>query len=80
MHGNDGAGARADRRLDRLGIDGDGLVDVDDHRDGADGEHGGGRGHIGVRGDEHLIAGADADADHRRGQRIAAAGGKAQSA
>ena len=36
MNRHDGPRARADRRLDRLGIDGYRFVDVDDQRNGAD--------------------------------------------
>ena len=40
----------------------DGLVDVDDHRDGAGRQHRGGRRHVGVGGNQDLVAGPEADA------------------
>ncbi len=73
MHRHHRLGARTDRRIERLGIDGDAFVDIDDDRDGAHREDGGGGCHIGVGGDEHFIARAQAHRDHRRGQRVAAA-------
>jgi hypothetical protein len=76
VHGDGGLGARADGVLKGAGIDGDGLVDVDDHGDGAGSQHRGGARHVGVGGDQHLVAGAEPDGGHRGGERVAAAGGK----
>jgi len=77
---DDGAGARADRLLDRLRIDGDALVDVDDHRDGAHRQHRRRRRHVGVGRHQHLVAGSEPDADHRRRQAEGAAGGQREVA
>ncbi len=57
-----------------FGIDSNGVVDVDDDGDRAGGEHGDGGGHVGAGGHEHLVAGADAEADERGGQGRGAAG------
>ena len=76
MHRDHRFGARPDRVLDRLRVDRDALVDVDDHRDGAGREHRHGRRHVGVRRHQHLVARPDAQGDHRRGQRIGAAAGQ----
>ena len=67
MHGDDGAGVRADG-ASRIasGLIVIALVDVDDDRDRADGQHRGGRRHVGVRRHQHLVARADAEADQRR--------------
>ena len=80
MNGHDGARARSDGGLDRLRIDRDGLVDIDDQRDRADREHRSRGRHIGVGRDDHFVAGAEADGGHRRGERVASAGGERESA
>ena len=52
------------------------LVDVDDHRDRAGGEHRHGGRHVGVRRHQDLVARADAERDHRGRQRVGAAAGQ----
>ena len=57
-------------------IDRDALVDVDDQRDRADGQHRCRGRHVGVGRDDHLVARTEPDGGHRRGERVAAAGGE----
>ena len=62
--------------LDRVRVDRDALVDVDDHRDRPGGEHRHRGRHVGVRRHQDLVARADAERRHRGGQRIGAAAGQ----
>ena len=57
VHHDDAAGARRDRRLDRVGGDAPrGGIDVDEHRLAAAIAHGVGGGDVGHRGHDHLVA------------------------
>ncbi len=76
MNWHDGSRARPDSGLDRLGIDRDGFVDVDDQRDRADRQHRSRGRHIGVGRDDDFVARSEPDGGHRRGERIAAARGE----
>ena len=77
---NDGARMRADRVAYGRGADGEALVDVDDHRNGADRQHRRGRRHIGVGRNQHLVARADAETDKPGGKAIGAARSKRELA
>jgi hypothetical protein len=60
--------------VDRVRIDRDALVDVDDHGNRAHREHCGGRRHVAVGGYQDLGAGADAEPDQGGRQPVGAAG------
>ena len=73
MHRHDCSCARSDCVFDGAGGEGQALVDVDDDRDGPDGQDRRRGGHIGMGRDYDFVAGAEFQGRHSRGKRIAAA-------
>lgn len=75
VHGDHRRRPLADRRLGRRRVDAARVrVDVDEHRNRVDHQDGSRRGHERPRGDDHLVAGADAEGQEGHLEGVGAVG------
>ena len=77
VNGHGCLGPRPDGVLHRDGIHTGRIIHVYDHRNGAHGQNGDGRGHVGKRGHEDFVARADVQSGQRCGERVRSTRGHA---